>query len=154
MISCKLENLYCTVHKLDVNNNFYEDINVKISDSPWIYYLNTNDESKIIESFKATQKNINYSNNYSYDIKQFNKLYKFIKLFEYNNIFNKNKIVKDIFQNKDWSGGNGPVKIWKDKKNIFRIGDGHHRCAILYYLYGPNKIIYIKDCILQDVDKL
>ena len=42
------------------------------------------------------------------------------------------KEFQKTFNGINWQGGKGTIKISGNGK----IGDGHHRCAILYFLYG------------------
>ena len=141
----KLKNLKCSIHKLDRFNNFYIDI-VNIRDSPWVVYLRDNDTKPLYDSFKATQTHPDWPNDYWYNIENFDRLVESIKKYGYKNEFCNNDIFQNKFNGKNWQGGRGPIKIYNNN-----ISDGHHRCAILYFLYGPEYDIEIKNHILQDI---
>ena len=161
MYKCKLKDLKISTHKVNINKNFnklniccknaYRGVN--INECAWLYYLNNNDDSKIKELISLYQKCDKYPDNYSYDLSHFNKLLNSMIIFGYNNIFEKSNKFRIKFQDDNWPGGNGPVKIYRDEDGNFHIGDGHHRCSILYYLFGPEKYIYIKDQTLINLDK-
>ena len=129
----KLKNIKCSVIKLDKNNKVYVDNRVKIEDSPWVVYLKHNDTKLLFDSFYATRKHPKHDDNYWYDLENFDKLVNSIKINGYKNELCNNSNFQDDFNGKTWQGGLGPIKISK----YGNISDGHHRCAILYYLYGP-----------------
>ena len=142
----KLKNLKCSVIKFDSNNNSYVDHNVKLEDSPWIPYLENKNTDKLFESFKATQNHPDHLDNYWYPLEKFDKLVESIKKYGYKSEFCNNMKFQNTFNGNDWPGGKGIVKIGDGK-----IGDGHHRCAILYYLCGPEKEVVVINNILQNV---
>tara|TARA_B100001142_G_scaffold236619_1_gene235102 strand:+ start:4007 stop:4450 length:444 start_codon:yes stop_codon:yes gene_type:complete len=142
----KLQNVKCSIHKLDSNNKFFVDI-VNIKDSPWVTYLEKKNTEPLYNSFKATQSHPDWPNDYWYDIKDFDKLVESIKKYGYVKELCNNETFQNNFNGKNWKGGKGPVKIMPDG-NIY---DGHHRCAIFYFLYGPEYELNIKNTILQNI---
>ena len=147
----KLKNLTCSVIKLNENKNAYVDSNVKIEDSPWVIYLQENNKKPLYDSFYATRKHPDHKDDYWYDIKNFDKLVESIKVNGYRNNFCNNPNFQDKFNGKDWQGGKGPIKLSEQGK----IGDGHHRCAILYYIYGPEyEIKLLNNWLIDDIPPL
>jgi len=145
----KLKNVKCSIHKLDNNNKFYVDV-VNIGCSPWVIYLQTKNTKPLYDSFKATQTQPSWPDDYWYDIKDFDKLVESIKKYGYKKEFCNNKKFQNNFNGKNWKGGKGVVKMHTNGN----IQDGHHRCAILYFLYGPEYEITIKNNILQNIPPL
>lgn len=145
----KLKDLKCSIHKLDKNNKFFIDI-VSIKDSPWVIYLTLKDTEPLYNSFKATQTHPNFPNDYWYDIKDFDKLVESIKKYGYKKEFCNNEKFQNKFNGDNWKGGKGTIKISRNG----HIGDGHHRCAILYYLYGPEYEVNIDENILQSIEPI
>jgi hypothetical protein len=143
----KLKELYCSVIKLNNEGKAYVDIRVKLCDSPWVDYLNTGSTDKLYESFRATQKHPDHPDNYWYPIEKFGLLVENIKKYGYKNSFCNNKEIQDKLNGDNWPGGKGPIKIGGGGK----IGDGHHRCCILYYLYGGDYEIEITNCLVKDI---
>jgi hypothetical protein len=144
----KLKELTCSVIKLDTNKKVYVDNKVKIEDSPWIIYLNEKNTKPLYDSFYATRKHPQHPNDYWYDISNFDRLVESIRIYGYKNEFCNNPSFQNSFNSSEWPGGKGPIKVSKTKQ----IGDGHHRCAILYYLYGPDyEIKLLNNRIIQDV---
>lgn len=129
----KLKDLYCSVIKLDNDNNSYVDNKVKLGDSPWVEYLINKSTNKLYKSFYATQKHPDHPDDYWYPIEKFDLLLKNIKKYGYKNEICNNKEVQDKLNGEHWPGGKGPIKIYGNN-----ISDGHHRCCILYYIYGPD----------------
>lgn len=145
----KLKDLKCSVHKLDSNGKFYIDI-VNIQNSPWIPYLKNKNTKHILDSFKATRANKDHPNDYSYPFDKFDKLVSSIKKHGYRNDFCNNPTFQDKFNGTNWPGG---------KKQIFinpncEICDGHHRCAILYHIYGPEFSINVINGKIQNIPPL
>ena len=145
----KLKDLKCYVHKLDKKNKFFIDT-VSIKDSPWVIYLTLKDTKPVYDSFKATQTQPDFPNDYWYDIKDFDKLVESIKKYGYKKEFCNNEKFQNEFNGDNWTGGKGVIKISRNK----HIGDGHHRCAILYYLYGPEYEINLDGNVLQDIEPI
>jgi hypothetical protein len=145
----KLKDLYCSVIKLDKNGNSYVDNKVKIEDSPWVDFLINKSTKKLYESFYATQKHPEHLNNYWYPIEKFNILVENIRKYGYRNEFCNNKQIQDNLNGDNWPGGKGPIKI-----NGNKIGDGHHRCCILYYLYGGNYEIKINNYLVENIEPI
>ena len=131
-----LKNLTCSVIKFTdrQKKTVFVDHNVKIEDSPWVIYLKTKNTEPLYESFYATQKHPDHDNNYWYNIENFDKLFESIKNLGYKNEYCNNEEFQTSFNGSNWQGGKGTIKIGSNGK----IGDGHHRCAILYFLYGPD----------------
>ena len=144
----KLKNLTCSVIKIK-NNISYADHNVKLEDSPWIPYLIDRNTGKLFESFRATQTHPEHKADYWYPLENFDKLFQSIKQYGYRQELCNSNFQKK-FNGNDWPGGKGVVKIGANGK----IGDGHHRCAILYYIYGPNKEVNTINNILQNVEPI
>ena len=144
----KLKSLTCSVIKFKGadREESYVDSNVPIENSPWVTYLRDNDTGPLYESFYATQKHPDHKDDYWYDVKNFDRLVESIKHFGYKNELCNNPKFQDRFNGKSWQGGKGTIKIGNG-----RIGDGHHRCAILYRLYGPDYIIHVNNCIVSNV---
>ena len=150
-LKIKLKNITCSVIKLDSNNKAYPEYNIKIENSPWVIYLEKNETKKLYDSFYATRKHPKFSNDYWYDLEKFNLLLESIKNHGYKNNFCNNIDFQKNFNGNNWQGGKGPIKISKKGS----ITDGHHRCAILYYLYGANFTIEIKnDNTIKDIPPL
>ena len=137
-----LKDLKCSVIKFQnkEDNIVYVDEHVKIENSPWVIYLKTKNTEPLYESFYATQQHPDHDNNYWYNIENFDKLVESIKKYGYKNEFCNNSEFQKTFNGINWQGGKGTIKISGNGK----IGDGHHRCAILYFLYGPNYEIKLK----------
>jgi len=136
----KLSDITCSVIKFkEDKKEVYVDNNVQLKDSPWFIYLTTKNTDSLYESFYATRKHNDHKNDYWYNIKNFDKLFLSIKLFGYRKKLCNNSQFQNRFNGNKWQGGKGPIKIDKNGK----ICDGHHRCVILYYLFGPNYIINI-----------
>tara|TARA_Y100000389_G_scaffold162758_1_gene165661 strand:+ start:3515 stop:3982 length:468 start_codon:yes stop_codon:yes gene_type:complete len=132
----KLNELLCSVIKFSNKEKkevFIDIINIK--NSPWVVYLETKNTEPLYESFYATQNHPDHPNNYWYDITNFDKLVESIKKYGYRNELCNNEIFQKTFNGNNWHGGKGPIKIGCTTNT--HINDGHHRCAILYFLYGP-----------------
>lgn len=143
----KLKSLTCSVIKFkDDKKNVYTDSNVKIDDSPWIPYLKNKNTDKLYESFRATQNHPDHPNDYWYDVEKFDKLVESIQNNGYKNDYCNNPLFQNNFNNK-WRGGKGKINI----SNKGEIGDGHHRCAILYHLYGPDFEIEVNNGIMSNL---
>ena len=142
----KLKQLTCSVIKMDKNNTAYVDANVKLNESPWYIYLKYKNVEPLYESFYATRKHPDHKNDYWYDISNFDKLVESIKINGYKNELCNNKTFQDKFNGNKWQGGKGPIKV----STCGKVGDGHHRCVILYYLYGPEYDIKLLDNYLID----
>lgn len=138
-----LKDLKCSIIKFKnkEKNIVYVDQNVKIENSPWVIYLKTKNTEPLYESFYATQQHPDHDNNYWYNIENFDKLVESIKKYGYKNEFCNNLEFQKKLNGENWQGGKGTIKIGHNGK----IGDGHHRCAILYFLYGPNYEIKLKN---------
>jgi len=148
-----LKNLYCSVIKFSdkEKKTVFVDENVKLEDSPWVIYLKNNNTEPLYESFYATQNHPAHDNNYWYNIENFDKLVESIKKHGYQNEFCNNKEFQTSFNGSNWQGGKGRIKIGPNGK----IGDGHHRCAILYFLYGPDfEIKPIGNCEIENIKPL
>lgn len=138
----KLKELKCSVIKFkDDKKNVYVDSNVKIEESPWVIYLKEKNIKPLYDSFYATRKHPEHPNDYWYDITKFDKLVESIKIHGYKNELCNNPSFQNKFNGSNWQGGIGPIKVSKTGQ----IGDGHHRCAILYYLYGSEYEIKLLD---------
>ena len=145
----KLKDLYCSVIKLDNNGTAYVDERVKLGDSPWVDYLNTGSTVKLYESFRAVQKHDDHLNDYWYPLEKFNILVENIKKYGYKNEICNNKNVQDKLNGENWPGGKGPIKIGGNK-----IGDGHHRCCILYHLYGGDYEIEVNNYLIKNIEPI
>ena len=143
----KLKDLTCSVIKFkDDKKGVYVDSNVKIEESPWVPYLKNKNTDKLYESFYATQNHPDHPNDYWYDINKFDKLVDSIKKNGYKNDYCNNPLFQDKFNN-NWQGGKGTINISHNRQ----IYDGHHRCAILYYLYGPDFEIEINNGLVYNL---
>ena len=145
----KLKDLLCSVIKLDGNGNAYADHFVKLGDSPWIPYLKDKNTEKLYQSFEATRKHPDHPDDYHYPLYTFDKLVDSIRKNGYKNEFCNNENFQNDFNGKNWPGGKGAVKIGGNK-----IGDGHHRCAILYHIYGPDYEVNVVNNILQNIEPI
>ena len=103
------------------------------------YLFNEKNTKLLYDSFML-QENIR-SSNIKHDLTKFDKLVESIKFNGYKNEYCNNPSFQNKFNGSDWQGGKGPIKISKNGQ----IGDGHHRCAILYYLYGSEYEIKLLD---------
>ena len=147
----KLKDLTCSVIKLDTNDQAYDDHTVKLEDSPWVIYLQDNNTVPLYNSFYATRKHPYHKDDYWYDVTKFDTLVESIKKLGYKNSLCNNKVFQDNFNGNDWQGGRGAIKMSFSGK----IGDGHHRCAVLYYLYGPEyEINILPNCLIDDIPPL
>lgn len=147
MNTFKLKNLRCSVIKLNKDGIAYVDHNVKLEDSPWVDYLINKSTTKLFDSFKATQKHPDHPDDYWYPLEKFDRLVENIKKKGYINEFCNNSNIQNSWNGKDWPGGKGPIKIGPNGK----IGDGHHRCCILYYFYGPEYEIQLKNFLIHNI---
>ena len=141
----KLKHLLCSVIKLDQYNKAYVDDKVKLGDSPCVDYLNSGSTVKLYESFIATQKHPDHPDDYWYPIEKLNVLVENIKKYGYQNEICNNKLVQDELNGENWPGGKGPIIIGNNGK----IGDGHHRCCILYHIYGGDYEIEINNFMVK-----
>lgn len=148
-MNIRLKDLKCSVWKLDSTGNPYVD-KVKIEDSPWVEYLRNKNTKPLYDSFYATRKSNEHPDDYWYPVEKFDNLYESIKENGYKNSFCNNPNSEFLKENKDWPGGKGTIKLGYDGS----IGDGHHRCAILFLIYGPEKIINVRNGIPSDIEPL
>tara|TARA_Y100000389_G_scaffold191835_1_gene218598 strand:+ start:1531 stop:1980 length:450 start_codon:yes stop_codon:yes gene_type:complete len=146
----KLKDLYCSIIKLNDKGVAYVDHNVKIEDSPWMDYLKNNSTEKLYESFKATQKHPDHKDDYWYPIEKFDLLVENMRKFGYKNELCNNKEIQDKLNGENWPGGKGPIKIGANGK----IGDGHHRCCILYYLHGEDYEIEVENYLVKNISPI
>ena len=136
----KLKELKTNIHRLDNSNKCIIDVK-NIKNSPWVIYLETGDTELIYKDLNAKKG--------KYTLENFNKLVESIKKHGFTNKFINNKKLRDEFNGDNWPGGTSPVTILPN--NL--INNGNHRCAILYFLYGPEYEITLKNNVLQDVSK-
>lgn len=131
----KLKNLVCAVFKFKPGSTeeSYPDFNVNIADSPWVPYIKNKDTGPLYESFHATRKHPDHPDDYWYNVEKFDKLVESIRTRGYVNKLCNNPSFQDEFNGSDWQGGKGTIKV----SPYGNVADGHHRCAILYCLYGP-----------------
>ena len=145
----KLEDLYCSIIKLDNNGEAYVDTKVKLGDSPWVDYLKDGSTERLYESFRATQKHREHPDDYWYPIEKFDLLLENMRKYGYRNEYCNNKKIQDKLNGENWPGGKGPIKIGGNQ-----IGDGHHRCCILYYLYGGDYEIEVNNYLVKNIDPI
>ena len=141
----KLKDLKTYIHWVNNKNKCVWDV-VNIKDGPWVKYLETGDSELIHNTLKARQGRTE-PNDYWYPIEDFNKLVESIKIHGFQNKFITDKKHQNAFNKNNWPGGKAPVQV--SPNGLIR--NGHHRCAILYYLYGPEYDIQIKNNILQNM---
>lgn len=141
----KLKNLRCSMCRYSKEKGSYEE-QINLSKSPWYIYLQTKDTNELLKNFKEISKHPCHPNNYHYPIEDFDRLYENIKKKGYIKSFSDSKD-QHTFNGKDWIGGKGPIRVGNDG----HIWDGHHRCAILLYIYGDEYIIDINDNYVEDI---
>ena len=72
-----------------------------------------------------------------------------MRKYGYRNEYCNNKKIQDKLNGENWPGGKGPIKIGGNQ-----IGDGHHRCCILYYLYGGDYEIEVNNYLVKNIDPI
>ena len=141
----KLKDLKCSMCRFNNEKGSYEE-RINLNKSPWYIYLLTQNTDELLKNFEEIRKHPSHPKDYYYPITDFDRLYTNIKEKGYLTSFTNSKEQRK-FNNENWKGGKGPVKIGNDGF----IWDGHHRCAILLYIYGPEYEVNIVDNILEDI---